>query len=158
MFFALGTTLGGMCGVACMCTSPRRPSPASPHPCILGWRSFLGSPHSRWGGRACLLHNHFVINSISYVDGKHYHDNKKNLRLLRKRSDELCREYSLAGSQFTPVTKNCRSVLSPLVAYFITSPIACKSASVYFGSSNRGDASEHGMPAQPLCRKLCFLY
>ena len=42
------------------------------------------------------LHNHFVVNSISYIDGKHYHDNKKNLRLLRKCSDELCREYSLS--------------------------------------------------------------
>lgn len=42
------------------------------------------------------LHNHFVVNSISFADGKHYHDNKKNLRLLRKRSDELCREYALS--------------------------------------------------------------
>lgn len=42
------------------------------------------------------LHNHFVVNSISFMDGKHYHDNKKNLRLLRQRSDELCREYSLS--------------------------------------------------------------
>lgn len=42
------------------------------------------------------LHNHFVINSISFMDGKHYHDNKANLRLLRKRSDELCREHQLS--------------------------------------------------------------
>ena len=42
------------------------------------------------------LHNHFVVNSVSFVDGKHYHDNKKNLRLLRSCSDELCREYSLS--------------------------------------------------------------
>ncbi len=42
------------------------------------------------------LHNHFVVNSVSFADGKHYHDNKKNLRLLRQRSDELCREYSLS--------------------------------------------------------------
>ena len=42
------------------------------------------------------LHNHFVVNSVSFVDGKHYYDNKANLRLLRKRSDELCREYSLS--------------------------------------------------------------
>ena len=42
------------------------------------------------------LHNHFVVNSVSYIDGRHYHDNKKNLRLLRQRSDELCREYSLS--------------------------------------------------------------
>ena len=42
------------------------------------------------------LHNHFVVNSVSFTDGLHYHDNKANLRLLRKRSDELCREYSLS--------------------------------------------------------------
>ena len=59
-----------------------------------------------WGGRFQVvvathlntecLHNHFVVNSVSFVDGKHYYDNKKNLRLLRSRSDELCREYSLS--------------------------------------------------------------
>lgn len=42
------------------------------------------------------LHNHFVVNSVSFLDGKHYHDNKANLRLLRQRSDELCREYELS--------------------------------------------------------------
>lgn len=42
------------------------------------------------------LHNHFVVNSVSFMDGKHYHDNKANLRLLRKRSDELCRMYELS--------------------------------------------------------------
>ena len=42
------------------------------------------------------LHNHFVVNSVSFMDGKHYHDNKANLRLLRKRSDELCRAYALS--------------------------------------------------------------
>ena len=42
------------------------------------------------------LHNHFVVNSVSFTDGKHYHDNKANLKLLRQRSDELCREYALS--------------------------------------------------------------
>lgn len=42
------------------------------------------------------LHNHFVVNSVSFLDGKHYHDNKANLRLLRQHSDELCREYALS--------------------------------------------------------------
>jgi hypothetical protein len=42
------------------------------------------------------LHNHFVINSVSFADGKHYHDNKANLRLLRSHSDDLCREYALS--------------------------------------------------------------
>ncbi len=43
------------------------------------------------------LHNHFVVNSVSFTDGRHYHDNKANLRLLRQRSDELCREYALSA-------------------------------------------------------------
>jgi len=42
------------------------------------------------------LHNHFVINSTSFVDGKRYYDNKANLRKFRQLSDELCREYSLS--------------------------------------------------------------
>lgn len=42
------------------------------------------------------LHNHFVVSSVSFMDGKHYHDNKANLRLLRQRSDELCKEYALS--------------------------------------------------------------
>ena len=37
-----------------------------------------------------------IVNSVSFADGKHYHDNKANLRLLRQRSDELCREYALS--------------------------------------------------------------
>lgn len=41
-------------------------------------------------------HNHFVINSVSFADGKHYYDNKANLRLLRQTSDELCREHNLS--------------------------------------------------------------
>jgi hypothetical protein len=28
------------------------------------------------------LHNHFVVNSVSFADGMHYHDNKANLRFL----------------------------------------------------------------------------
>ncbi len=42
------------------------------------------------------LHNHFVLNSVSFADGKHYYDNKENLRKMRSISDELCREYQLS--------------------------------------------------------------
>jgi len=42
------------------------------------------------------LHNHFVINSTSFIDGKRYYGNKANVRRMRKLSDELCREYSLS--------------------------------------------------------------
>jgi len=42
------------------------------------------------------LHNHFVLNSVSFMDGKRYYDNKATYALMRKVSDRLCREYSLS--------------------------------------------------------------
>lgn len=42
------------------------------------------------------LHNHFVINSVSFADGKKYYDNKETYRNLRKQSDFLCEKYSLS--------------------------------------------------------------
>lgn len=41
-------------------------------------------------------HNHFVINSVSFVDGKRYYDNKENYKKMRILSDELCQKYSLS--------------------------------------------------------------
>lgn len=42
------------------------------------------------------LHNHFVLNSVSFMDGKRYYDNKSTYSLMRQTSDRLCREYSLS--------------------------------------------------------------
>lgn len=42
------------------------------------------------------VHNHFLINSVSFLDGKKYYDNKKNYAKMRELSDELCREYRLS--------------------------------------------------------------
>ena len=41
------------------------------------------------------LHNHFVINSVSFKDGKKYYSNFENTALLRKTSDDICDEYGL---------------------------------------------------------------
>lgn len=41
-------------------------------------------------------HNHFVINSVSFVDGKKYYDNPKNYQKMRNLSDSLCRKYHLS--------------------------------------------------------------
>ncbi len=41
------------------------------------------------------VHNHFVINSVSFVDGKKYYDNKTNYAIMRKVSDNICKEYEL---------------------------------------------------------------
>lgn len=42
------------------------------------------------------LHNHFVINSVSFVDGKKYYDNTANYNRMRKISDRLCEENNLS--------------------------------------------------------------
>ena len=43
------------------------------------------------------LHNHFVVNPISYVEGVNkYHRTKEDYQLMRDISDRLCREYGLS--------------------------------------------------------------
>lgn len=42
------------------------------------------------------IHNHFVINSVSFKDGNKYYDNRINYARLRRLSDELCEEYGLS--------------------------------------------------------------
>ena len=46
------------------------------------------------------LHNHIVINSVSFVDGKKYHSNQKSyFQMLRTESDRLCQQHGLVGDQ-----------------------------------------------------------
>ena len=42
------------------------------------------------------IHNHLVLNSISFFDGKKYNGCKESYRQLRETSDNLCREYGLS--------------------------------------------------------------
>ena len=42
------------------------------------------------------IHNHFVINSVSFKDGKKYHDSRETYALIREVSDTLCEEYGLS--------------------------------------------------------------
>ena len=42
------------------------------------------------------LHNHFIVNSVSFVDGKKYNDCKATYREIRETSDRLCKEYGLS--------------------------------------------------------------
>lgn len=41
-------------------------------------------------------HNHFVLNTVSFVDGKKYFRSAKDYHELQATSDALCREYSLS--------------------------------------------------------------
>ena len=42
------------------------------------------------------IHNHFVLNSVSFLDGKRFCNTKKDYALMRKASDKLCEEYGLS--------------------------------------------------------------
>ena len=62
--------------------------------------------HRLWGERFQVIvathldkkhiHNHFVLNSVSFVDGKKYNDCKATYALMRRTSDELCQEHGLS--------------------------------------------------------------
>ena len=45
------------------------------------------------------LHNHFVLNTVSFEDGIKFHRTEKDYHEMRKASDELCREYGLSVIQ-----------------------------------------------------------
>lgn len=42
------------------------------------------------------IHNHYVLNSVSFKDGYRYYDNKNNYERLRNKSDKLCEQYRLS--------------------------------------------------------------
>ena len=49
--------------------------------------------------KASHIHNHFVVNTVSFVDGKKYHRTNEDYRKMREVSDRLCREYGLSVIQ-----------------------------------------------------------
>jgi len=48
------------------------------------------------------LHNHFVLNSVSFIDGKKFRKDRFSYALMRKTSDDLCREYGLSVLEEKP--------------------------------------------------------
>ena len=42
------------------------------------------------------IHNHFVLNSVSFKDGKRFCNTKKDYALMRTASDKLCEDYGLS--------------------------------------------------------------
>jgi len=58
------------------------------------------------------LHNHFALNSVSFLDGMKYDRSKAEYVRLRKISDRLCKEYSLS------VIENPNNTRTPRTIYF----------------------------------------
>ena len=42
------------------------------------------------------VHNHIVLNSVSFIDGQKYHNSNAEIALLKRKSDELCEDYGLS--------------------------------------------------------------
>ena len=53
-------------------------------------------------------HNHFCLNSVSFVDGYKYHDTKEDIRRMRDTSDEICREHDLSIEEAPRIDQNRR--------------------------------------------------
>lgn len=45
------------------------------------------------------FHNHFIINSVSHIDGIKFHNTKEDYQLMRQESDRLCKQYGLSVIQ-----------------------------------------------------------
>lgn len=56
------------------------------------------------------LHNHFVLNSVSFRDGKRYNDCKATYRKFRRLSDEICRKHGLSVIENPQKGKTPRSL------------------------------------------------
>lgn len=52
------------------------------------------------------IHNHFVLNSVSFVDGKKYYDNRYTYAEMRNISDNLCQEYGISVLEEKPCRKS----------------------------------------------------
>ena len=42
------------------------------------------------------IHNHLVLNSVSFIDGKKFYNNRYTYGLMRHLNDEICKEYNLS--------------------------------------------------------------
>lgn len=80
-----------------------RPGEVTPEQCHnLG----LQLAQELWGGRYQILvtthldkghlHNHLLINSVSFIDGKKFNDNLETYYQMRDTSDRICREHGLS--------------------------------------------------------------
>lgn len=50
------------------------------------------------------IHNHIVLNSVSFVDGSKYHNSNVEIALLRETNDDICRKHGLSIIKSTKAT------------------------------------------------------
>lgn len=50
------------------------------------------------------IHNHIVLNSVSFIDGSKYHNSNVEVALLRETNDDICRKHRLSIIKSTKAT------------------------------------------------------
>lgn len=50
------------------------------------------------------VHNHIVLNSVSFIDGSKYHNSNVEIALLRETNDDICRKHGLSIIKSTKAT------------------------------------------------------
>lgn len=50
------------------------------------------------------VHNHIVLNSVSFIDGSKYHNSNLEIALLRETNDDICRKHGLSIIKSTKAT------------------------------------------------------
>ena len=50
------------------------------------------------------MHNHIVLNSVSFIDGSKYHNSNVEIALLRETNDDICRKHGLSIIKTTKAT------------------------------------------------------
>ena len=84
------------------------------------------------------IHNHFVVNSVSFVDGYKYYGNKATYFKMREESDRICREHGLSvveNPKYNGVTRGAyrareegRYTLEDIVKEDIDNMIMCSNS------------------------------
>ncbi len=63
------------------------------------------------------IHNHIVLNSVSFVDGSKHHNSKLDIALIKDKSDELCKEYELSVIQTSKASKTNKTYKKRISKY-----------------------------------------
>lgn len=63
------------------------------------------------------VHNHIILNSVSFIDGKKYHNSNEEIALLKRKSDELCSDYDLSVLE-TPRARKAVEVFDKRIAKY----------------------------------------
>lgn len=63
------------------------------------------------------VHNHIILNSVSFIDGSKYHNSNVELALLRETNDDLCIKYGLSVVEIDKANREDKIAESRIANY-----------------------------------------